>query len=106
MEEEMQQASVDIAIEAMDKYVRLSSIYLCRVSAKVVWEEQTVEKDIASHIKKEFDKKYSPTWHVVCGKSCQCSLAVRISFELIQGISELTVGSFVTHVGDALLLSV
>jgi len=49
MEEDMQQASVDIAIEAMDKY--------------------SVEKDIASHIKKEFDKKYQPVWHVVVGKN-------------------------------------
>ncbi len=24
-------------------------------------------KDIADHIKKEFDKKHSPTWHCVVG---------------------------------------
>ena len=29
----------------------------------------TVEKDIASNIKKEFDRVHGPTWHVVCGKS-------------------------------------
>jgi len=49
MSEEMQQAAVDISIEAMDKH--------------------QVEKDIAAFIKKEFDKKYSPTWHVVVGKN-------------------------------------
>jgi len=49
MSEEMQQASVDIASSALDKY--------------------TVEKDIAAQIKREFDKKYGPTWHVVVGKN-------------------------------------
>ena len=29
--------------------------------------EYTIEKDMAAYIKKEFDKKYSPTWHVVIG---------------------------------------
>lgn len=34
---------VDIATQALEKY--------------------NIEKDIAAYIKKEFDKKYSPTWH-------------------------------------------
>jgi len=34
-----------------------------------LWIAQSVEKDIASHIKKEFDKKFGATWHVVVGKS-------------------------------------
>ncbi|RKP22542.1 dynein light chain type 1-domain-containing protein, partial [Syncephalis pseudoplumigaleata] len=29
----------------------------------------TVEKDIAAHIKREFDKKYGPTWHCVVGRN-------------------------------------
>ncbi|XP_954491.1 dynein light chain 1, putative [Theileria annulata] len=28
-----------------------------------------VEKDIAGHIKKEFDKTYEPTWHCIVGKN-------------------------------------
>lgn len=28
-----------------------------------------MEKDMANFIKKEFDKKYNPTWHVIIGKS-------------------------------------
>jgi dynein light chain LC8-type len=28
-----------------------------------------LEKDMANFIKKEFDKKYTPTWHVIIGKS-------------------------------------
>ncbi|KAF8842371.1 hypothetical protein BDN67DRAFT_965933 [Paxillus ammoniavirescens] len=49
MTEEMQQESVDIASAALEKY--------------------NIEKDIAAQIKKEFDKRYGPTWHVVVGKN-------------------------------------
>ncbi|KAF8507706.1 dynein light chain type 1-domain-containing protein [Gautieria morchelliformis] len=49
MAEEMQQESVDIATAALEKF--------------------SVEKDIAANIKKEFDRKYGPTWHVVVGKN-------------------------------------
>jgi len=49
MSEEMQQDSVDIASAALEKY--------------------NIEKDIAAQIKKEFDRKHGPTWHVVVGKN-------------------------------------
>ncbi|KAF4569761.1 Dynein light chain [Pleurotus pulmonarius] len=49
MSEEMQQESVDIASAALEKY--------------------NIEKDIAAYIKKEFDRKHTPTWHVVVGKN-------------------------------------
>ncbi|GAM20327.1 hypothetical protein SAMD00019534_035020, partial [Acytostelium subglobosum LB1] len=38
------------------------------ITAKA-FEEHTVEKEIAMTIKKEFDKKYSTTWHCIVGKS-------------------------------------
>ena len=28
-----------------------------------------MEKDIAAYIKKEFDKKYNPTWHCIVGRN-------------------------------------
>ena len=49
MTEEMQQDAVDIAAAALEKY--------------------NIEKDIAATIKKDFDRKYGPTWHVVVGKN-------------------------------------
>jgi dynein light chain LC8-type len=49
MTEEMQQESVEIASAALEKY--------------------TIEKDIAAQIKKEFDRRHGPTWHVVVGKN-------------------------------------
>ena len=49
MGEEMQQEAVDVASAALEKY--------------------NIEKDIAAQIKKEFDKRHGPTWHVVVGKN-------------------------------------
>jgi dynein light chain LC8-type len=49
MSEDLQQESVDIATSALEKY--------------------NIEKDIAAQIKKEFDRRYGPTWHVVVGKN-------------------------------------
>ncbi|XP_034885740.1 dynein light chain 1, cytoplasmic-like [Mirounga angustirostris] len=45
---EMRQDSVECATQALEK---------CNV-----------EKDIAAQIKKEFDKKYNPTWHCIVGR--------------------------------------
>lgn len=33
------------------------------------FDKHIVEKDIAEHIKKEFDKKHGPTWHCIVGKN-------------------------------------
>ena len=49
MSEEMQQAAVDCTCQAMDRY--------------------NVEKDIAAFVKKEFDKKFNPTWHCIIGRN-------------------------------------
>ena len=32
-------------------------------------EKFNVEKDIAAHVKKEFDRKRGPTWHCVVGRN-------------------------------------
>ncbi|GAA5820638.1 hypothetical protein JCM3770_003562 [Rhodotorula araucariae] len=50
MAEDMQEVAIQVATEAM----------------KVPDAE---EKDIAAHIKRDFDKRYGPTWHVVVGKN-------------------------------------
>merc|ERR1711966_60438 len=49
MSDEMQQDSCDIATAALAKY--------------------GIEKDVAAHIKKDFDKKYNPTWHCIVGRN-------------------------------------
>ncbi|MED6250738.1 hypothetical protein ATANTOWER_007548 [Ataeniobius toweri] len=49
MTEDMQQDAVECATQALEKY--------------------NIEKDIAAYIKKEFDKKYNPTWHCIVGRN-------------------------------------
>ncbi|KAF7260876.1 hypothetical protein EG68_01733 [Paragonimus skrjabini miyazakii] len=48
MPNDMQEDAVHTAAYALDKF--------------------QLEKDIAAHIKKEFDRKYNPTWHCIVGK--------------------------------------
>ncbi|PWY98021.1 putative dynein light chain 1, cytoplasmic [Testicularia cyperi] len=48
MAEDMQQQTIDIAIEALEKF--------------------TVEKDMAGHVKRTMDQKFGPTWHAVVGQ--------------------------------------
>ncbi|KAL0488224.1 dynein light chain [Acrasis kona] len=49
MPEEVQNDAILVAQQALDKF--------------------SIEKDIAAHIKKEFDRKYNPTWHAVVGRN-------------------------------------
>jgi len=49
MSEDMQQDAIECATQAMEKF--------------------NIEKDIAAYIKKEFDKKYNPTWHAIVGRN-------------------------------------
>lgn len=49
MSEDMQQDAIDCASAALEKF--------------------SVEKEIAAFIKKEFDRKYSPTWHCIVGRN-------------------------------------
>ncbi|XP_010551078.1 PREDICTED: dynein light chain 1, cytoplasmic-like [Tarenaya hassleriana] len=49
MKDDMQKEAIDIAISAFEKF--------------------NVEKDIAEHIKKEFDKKHGATWHCIVGRN-------------------------------------
>ena len=42
------------------------SLFLFTIQAL---ERYEIEKDIAAYIKKEFDKKYQPTWHCVVGRN-------------------------------------
>jgi len=49
MSDDMQQDAIDCATQALEKY--------------------NIEKDIAAYIKKEFDKKYNPTWHCIVGRN-------------------------------------
>ena len=38
-------------------------------SCAVAMEKFNLEKDVANHIKRAFEKSYGPTWHCVAGRS-------------------------------------
>jgi len=38
-------------------------------SATTALDKFTIEKDVAAHIKKDFDKKHGPTWHCIVGRN-------------------------------------
>lgn len=87
MSEEMQQDAVDCATQAIEKFniekVRLA--FWIIVTRLLFWPEwhffppyqKKINKiifflyfqDIAAYIKKEFDKKYNPTWHCIVGRN-------------------------------------
>ena len=41
----------------------------CIEAATQAMQEFSLEKDMAAFIKKEFDKKYNPTWHCIVGRN-------------------------------------
>lgn len=56
-----------IVIKAQDMSTEMKDDVL-RV-AKEALEQNSVERDIAKHIKLKFDKRYGPTWHCIVGKN-------------------------------------
>lgn len=45
-------------------------LFACAVNAATLaLDKYNIEKDIAAYIKKEFDKKYNPTWHCIVGRN-------------------------------------
>ncbi|ELR13653.1 dynein light chain 1, cytoplasmic, putative [Acanthamoeba castellanii str. Neff] len=52
--------ALDMGQEIKDEAVKV---------AKEALAEHKLERDIAKHVKQTFDKRYSPTWHCIVGKS-------------------------------------
>ena len=71
---DMQQDAIDIATQALEKF--------------------NIEKDIAAFIKKEFDKKYNPTWHCIVGKFQFSWNFLSINNFMLLGRN---FGSYITH---------
>ncbi|VDK31480.1 unnamed protein product [Taenia asiatica] len=49
----------------MDSTMRSDAVSI----ANEAFEKFSIEKDVAAHIKREFDKRYSPNWHCIVGKN-------------------------------------
>lgn len=75
MDEKMQQDAVDIASKALSEYniekVRLSLPLTLNAISMLSLLTVLFEtfQDVAAYIKKEFDRKYNPTWHVIVGRN-------------------------------------
>ena len=54
------------SLDYRSEYFLLSTEH---VFATQALEKYNIEKDIATYIKKEFDKKYNPTWHAIVGRN-------------------------------------
>ncbi|PUU74111.1 dynein light chain type 1-domain-containing protein [Tuber borchii] len=54
-------------IKSVDMTEEMSAIAID--VAKKAMNSNTVEKDIAQYIKKEFDTKYGNTWHCIVGRN-------------------------------------
>ncbi|KAG5452484.1 Dynein light chain [Clonorchis sinensis] len=68
MPNEMQEDAVRMAIDAVQRY--------------------SVPKDIAAHLKREFDRKYEPAWHCVVGRefgSCVMHESERFIYFYLDG---------------------
>ncbi len=69
MSEDMQQDAVDCASQALEKYnIEKVNQFLNEIVGLFV-TYVNCEQDIAAFIKKEFDKKYNPTWHCIVGRN-------------------------------------
>lgn len=77
MSEEMQQDAVDCATQALEKYniekvcqaVQWSDVVGLFVLDFLFLIHYNFFQDIAAYIKKDFDKKYNPTWHCIVGRN-------------------------------------
>ncbi len=61
MSEDMQQDAGQL-LNCLILVLFISLSYLVDIATQAL-EKYNIEKDIAAYIKKEFDKKYNPTWH-------------------------------------------
>lgn len=65
MSEDVQQDAVEVSICL---YLLIYELSPSQIATQAM-EKFNIEKDIAAYIKKEFDKKYNPTWHCIVGRN-------------------------------------
>ncbi|KAJ9616860.1 Dynein light chain [Cladophialophora chaetospira] len=68
MSEDMQQEAIEVGMDYTTG-MRDGKHMLIDRSAQEAMEKFSVEKDIAQHIKREFDSKKGATWHCIVGRN-------------------------------------
>jgi len=58
----------NVGLAMSGSHIKVNQLMTCDDSLQAL-EKYNVEKDIAAFIKKEFDKKYNPTWHCIVGRN-------------------------------------
>merc|ERR1712070_327345 len=58
----------------------------------------TIEKDVATAVKKKFDEEYGGTWHCVVGRNFGCSVTHQTKFLLFFEIDEMSVLLFCSDI--------
>ncbi|KAI8975259.1 dynein light chain 1, cytoplasmic [Mycotypha africana] len=79
MSEEMQQEAIECSTQALEKY--------------------NIEKDIAAHIKREFDRKYGPTWHCVVGRNFGSFVTHENIYAILQVMVVVAFGCILAKLG-------
>jgi dynein light chain LC8-type len=68
MPEDMVRDAIELAKFALDNYKEKEVwMFCCFLAAKHISPGSS--QQVCEHIKKEFDKKYTPTWHCIYGAS-------------------------------------
>ncbi|AIN98892.1 Dynein light chain 1, cytoplasmic, putative [Leishmania panamensis] len=60
----MSERKTDIKLADISPEMQADAV---EISTKAI-KEHHLEKDMAAHIKREFDKRYFPTWHCIVGR--------------------------------------
>ncbi|KAG5502754.1 hypothetical protein JKF63_04521 [Porcisia hertigi] len=60
----MSERKSDVKVADMSPEMQSDALDIAAKATK----EHHLEKDMAAHIKREFDKRYFPTWHCIVGR--------------------------------------
>jgi dynein light chain LC8-type len=63
----------------------------CVTAIDAALDKHTIEKDVATAVKKKFDDEHGGTWHCVVGRNFGCSVTHQTKFLLFFEIDEMSV---------------
>ena len=66
-------------------------------SAILAFQKHSCENDIAAYVKKEFDKKYDPTWHCIVGRNFGSRVIHETNSFIFFYVGQVAILLFKTH---------